>query len=78
MRQRIFAGCTSALRELAAGKVLSQYLVGSGSPSGHSMSSHCSVRGALRVWSRCAARTRTAAKRERNSSLVPSRQASVR
>src|ERR1019366_391939 len=78
MRQRILTAATSALREMSAGSVERKYLVGSGSPLGHSMSSHSSSRGTLRRVSRWAALTRTAAKREESLVLVPSRQVSLR
>ena len=44
-----------------------QYLAGSASPSGHSISSHSCGQGSERCVSRCAGRTRTAAKREASS-----------
>src|SRR5260370_19970701 len=60
-----------------AGRVESQYLVGSAYPSGHSMSSHasnsCSGTNLL-----CPTRTRTRAKREDNQSVEPSRHLTVR
>ena len=58
---------------MLGGKVESQYLVGSTSPLGHSISSHSSGRGVGRLSSRCAGRTRTAAKREASVALLPSR-----
>src|SRR3954469_25756994 len=64
MRQRSFAVATSSSSVEASGKVESQYLVGSLSPSGRSARSHSSARGSLSRKSSCAGRTRTAAKRE--------------
>src|SRR2546429_1669599 len=56
--------------------VASQYFVGSGSPTGHSINSVSSPRfAAPRVG---AVRTRTRAKRERSLSFVPSRHVIVR
>lgn len=46
---------------MVAGSVESQYLVGSTSSFGHSMSNHSRARGSESFWSRCAARTRSAA-----------------
>ena len=60
------------------GSVESQYLVGSLSPFGHSISSHSSARSSARHSSRCATRTRRRAKRERSGSAAPSRHAIVR
>jgi hypothetical protein len=57
--------CTSSAHVAVAGIVDSQYLIGAASVRGHSMSSHSSGRGVERPSSRCAGRTRTAAKRER-------------
>src|SRR3954453_21613573 len=57
--------------------VASQYLAGSASPSGHSISSHSSSRGSARPSSRWAARTRTRAKREVSAPALPSRQETV-
>src|SRR5437899_8876469 len=71
------AGPLSA-RVAVAGRVDSQYLIGAASLRGHSMSSHSSGRGVGRPSSRCAGRTRTAAKRERIAPLVPWRQVTVR
>src|SRR5450432_1585116 len=51
----------------------SQYLVGSSSPSGHSISSHSSGRLSVSFSSRCAGRTRRQAKREASGAAVPSR-----
>src|SRR5260370_37087096 len=77
MRQRIFARSTSRRKLRFAGSVESQYLVGSASPSGHSISSHssnsCSGTNLL-----CPTRTRTRAKREDNQSVEPSRHLTVR
>ena len=49
---------------VSSGRVESRYLVGSRSPSGHSISSHSSGCGAVSFPSREAGRIRTAAKRE--------------
>ena len=78
MRQRILTAATSALREMSGASVERKYLVGSGSPLGHSMSNHSSSRGASRRVSPWAALTRSAAKREESLVLVPSRQVSLR
>src|ERR1035437_9920384 len=43
MRQRSLAVSTSRRKETSFGRVESQYLVGSSSPSGHSISSHSAV-----------------------------------
>jgi len=48
MRQRNFATRTSSLIGVSAGSVLRKYFIGSASPWGHSMSSHCSGRISLR------------------------------
>src|ERR1700675_4599820 len=56
------------------GNVANQYLVGSFSPGGHSISSHSSGLVSLSRPSRWAARTRTLAKREVSQSADPSRQ----
>ena len=56
------------------GRLESQYLAGSLAPFGHSISSHSSGQGSRRFWSRCAGRTRRAAKREVSAVLLPSRQ----
>src|SRR4051794_5180966 len=61
-------------RGVSGGRVASQYLAGSVSPSGHSISSHSSSRGSVRHSSRWAARTRTRAKRELSAPALPSRQ----
>ena len=78
MRQRVLTAATSALREMSAASVERKYLVGSGSPLGHSISNHSSSRGTSRRVSRWAALTRSAAKREESLVLVPSRQVSLR
>ena len=62
----------------AGGRLESQYLVGSSALSGHSISSHSSGQGSERKVSRCAGRTRRAAKREVSSAWLPSRQVTVR
>ena len=77
MRQRILAVPTNSLNWVVAGKVDSQYLVGSIWPLGHSINSHCSSRKARCPSSRCAARTLSAAKRDDNFVLVPSRHFTV-
>src|SRR5947208_15439166 len=59
---------------MSGGTVASQYLAGSASPSGHSISSHSSSRGSALHSSRWAARTRTRAKREVSAPALPSRQ----
>jgi hypothetical protein len=43
---------------ISSGKVGNQYLVGSASPCGHSISSHSAARGSVSLVSRCAGRTR--------------------
>src|SRR5690242_5513116 len=58
-------------------RVANQYLAGSASPSGHSISSHSSSRGSVRHSLRWAARTRTRAKREVSAPALPSRQETV-
>src|SRR3989304_5081122 len=78
MRQRILAVLTKSTSVVSAGNVASQYFVGSGCPAGHSINNHCSSRRVLRLSSRCAARTRTAAKRDDKIALVPSRHCTVR
>src|SRR3990172_10283743 len=78
MRQRILAVLTKSTSVVSAGTAPSQYFVGSGCPAGHSINNHCSSRRVLRLSSRCAARTRTAAKRDDKVALVPSRQRTVR
>src|SRR5450432_3023980 len=78
MRQRSLAVLTRSRKEIFAESVESQYLVGSFSPSGHSISSHSSARHSASWSSRCATRTRTRAKREDNRSAVPSRHLIVR
>src|SRR6202051_2465545 len=60
-----------------SGSVESQYLVGSASPSGHSISSHSSTTDAGSNLL-CPTRTRTRAKREDNQSAEPSRHLTVR
>ena len=62
---------------MSSGRVANQYLVGSVSSSGHSISSHSSARGSLSKLSRCADRTRWRAKRDASQSALPSRQAIV-
>jgi hypothetical protein len=53
--------------------VANQYLVGSVSFCGRSISSHSSARGSLSLVPRCAGRTRCCAKREARQSALPSR-----
>ena len=60
-------------RKGGLGRVESQYLVGASS-SGHSIKNHSSTRTSLRFSSRCAGRTRRAAKRELSLWRVPARQ----
>src|SRR3712207_6385029 len=69
---------TKSLSAARGGRLESQYLAGSVAPFGHSTSSHSSGQGSLRLWSRCAGRTRTAAKREVRPVLLPSRQVTLR
>src|ERR1700746_911512 len=77
MRQRSLARSTSRWKLTFSGSVESQYLVGSASPSGHSISSHSgdSVSGTSLL---CPTRTRTRAKREDSHSAEPSRHLIVR
>src|SRR4030081_1328815 len=77
MRQRILARSTSRRKLMFAGNVESQYLVGSASPSGHSINNHscCSEAGSNRL---CPTLTRTRAKREDSQSAEPSRHLTVR
>src|SRR5215213_4778791 len=77
MRQRSLAMLTSSLTEIVSGRVENQYLVGSFSPSGHSISSHSSGQGCAHQSSRCAGRTRTVAKRDVSDVLLPSRQVTL-
>src|SRR5438309_7551835 len=67
-----------ALERGASGRLENQYFAGSASPAGHSISSHSSGQGSARWVSRCAGRTRTAAKREDSLPWLPSRQVTVR
>jgi hypothetical protein len=76
-RQRNFARSTRRSKGMSGGTVASQYLAGSASPWGHSISSHSSSRGSVRHSSRWAGRTRTRAKREVSAPAVPSRQETV-
>jgi hypothetical protein len=69
---------TNSRGAVRGGRLESQYLLGSASPLGHSTSSHSSGQGSLRFWSRCAGRTRSAAKREASAVLLPSRQVTLR
>src|SRR6266566_2898899 len=77
MIQRCLASFTSSRSGVSAASLENQYLVGSLSPFGHSINSHCSGWGSLLSKSRCAGRTRTAAKRERSFFLLPSRHVTV-
>src|SRR6218665_2848318 len=74
MRQRGWATSTKSLIGVSSGRVDRKYLLGSTSPAGHSMSSHCSGRRRALPVLPPAWRTRTAAKRPFSVSLVPSRQ----
>src|SRR5258708_32853521 len=76
MRQRILTVSTRCRNEMFLSRVESQYLVGSASPSGHSISSVSSARPAARLMG--AMRTGTRAKRERSRSEAPSRHVIVR
>src|SRR5215475_9516695 len=77
MRQRSLVTSTSCWKLTFSGSVESQYLVGSASPSGHSISSHSgdSFSGTSLL---CPTRTRTRAKREDSHSAQPSRHLIVR
>src|SRR5580658_5700742 len=77
MIQRCLASFTNSRCEVSAGSVENQYLAGSRSPLGHSINSHSSGWGSLLLKSRCAGRTRVAAKRERSFVLLPSRHVTV-
>src|SRR5882724_8249231 len=77
MIQRCLASFTSSRSGVSAASLENQYLVGSFSPFGHSINSHCSGWGSLLSKSRWAGRTRTAAKRERSFFLLPSRHVTV-
>src|SRR6266568_372716 len=76
MRQRNLVKSTSRWKLTVSGNVESQYLVGSASPSRHSISSHsgdsCSGISLL-----CPTPTRTRAKREDSHSAEPSRHFTV-
>src|SRR5215471_1725038 len=77
MIQRCLAKRTRSRSFVWAGSVDNQYLIGSASDFGHSISSHSSAWGARPQLSRFAGRMRTAAKRERKGLRVPSRQLTV-
>jgi hypothetical protein len=62
---------TNSLGGVSDGKVESQYLVGSLSPAGHSISSHSSACGSFLRSSRCAGRTRKPQIESAVSSLFP-------
>src|SRR5258707_15614096 len=72
MGRRILATWASRWKPMFDGSVESQYLVGSASSSGHSMSNHScdSFSGTSRL---CPTPTRTRAKREDSQSAEPSR-----
>src|SRR5947207_14526458 len=72
MRQRSLARSTSLLKLIFAGSVESQYLVGSASPSGHSISNHSRDSRSGISWL-CPTPTRTRAKRDDSQSAEPSR-----
>src|SRR5215208_7254884 len=77
MRQRSLARSTSCVKLTFSGSVESQYLVGSASPSGHSINSHSgdSFSGISLLYP---TRTRTRAKREDSQSAEPSRHVTPR
>src|ERR1700751_4005190 len=77
MRQRSLARSTSWVKLTFSGSVESQYLVGSASPSGHSINSHSgdSFSGISLLWPTA---TRTRAKHEDSRSAEPSRHVTVR
>src|SRR5262249_42336846 len=77
MRQRNLAKSTRLRKLISAGSVESQYLVGSASFSGHSMSNHSCV-SFSGISLLCPTPTRTRAKREDSCSLEPSRHLIVR
>src|SRR5437588_7631460 len=77
VRKRSLVVSTRSRNAMLRGSVESQYLVGSSSPSGHSISSH-SFTGFLPLPRVEATLTRTRAKREDNQSFVPSRHLIVR
>src|SRR6202158_3088051 len=76
MRQRSLAKSTSTRKLTFSGNVESQYLVGSASSSGHSISSHSgdSFSGTSLL---CPTRTRTRAKREDSQPAEPCRHVTV-
>src|ERR1700730_13777833 len=77
MRQRSLAKSTSCWKLTFSGSVESQYLVGSASPSGHSINSHSGDRssGTSLLYP---TRPPTRAKREDSRSAEPSRHVTVR
>src|SRR6266446_1984147 len=77
MRHRSFVRSTRRSKPISSGKVENQYLVGSVSCSGHSISSHSCARGLVSKLSRWAARALSRAKREVSQSALPSRQVTV-
>ncbi len=77
MIQRCFARATRSRSLCFPPDWTSSIYVGSASPRGHSIKSHSCSRGWWSLWSRCAARMRTAAKRERKGWRVPSRHVTV-
>ena len=78
MIQRGWALFPRSFRFVSGGSVDRQDWVGSASPVGPSISSHSSAYGSAFSSSRCAGRTRTAAKRDRHFRSVPSRQVTCR
>lgn len=74
MRQCNLDATASRSISASTGAVDKMYLVGSGSPSDHSTSSHSSSRYVTRQLLRWAGRTRTAANRDGRAVLMPSRQ----
>src|SRR5258707_15765746 len=73
MRQRSLAASTRSRNAMLLGKVESQYLVGSFSPSAHSISSHSLVGLPVRSWLNATV-TRNPANPEDSHSLLPSRE----
>src|SRR5882724_12890382 len=78
MRQRSLAMSTRARKVVFSGIVENQYLVGSASPSGHSISNHSSGPLSVSGSSRSATRTRNRANREDSFVFVPSRHVILR
>src|ERR1700692_1403700 len=69
---------TSLPKVIVSGNVESQYLVGSSSPSGHSIKRHSSGRLSVSCESRCVTQTRARANRGDSRSAAPSRHLIVR